>query len=82
MASMRELSYRNNSDARSLRLAEPRQIAYALNLGHGNYCMDKFLHDPAVVCQEKKGTLFRVPPTLLPGPSDELHYRLSGCIVF
>ncbi|MDA1358348.1 LacI family DNA-binding transcriptional regulator [Glycomyces luteolus] len=52
-AAMRELRYRNNLVARSLRLAQPRQIAYVLpaqDVG-GNQYMDAFVHDLAASCQ-------------------------------
>jgi LacI family transcriptional regulator len=50
---MRELRYRNNLVARSLRLAQPRQIAYALPAQDavGNQYMDAFVHDLAESCQ-------------------------------
>ncbi|MCC3761813.1 LacI family transcriptional regulator [Glycomyces sp. TRM65418] len=53
-AAMRELRYRNNLVARSLRLAQPRQIAYVLPARDavGNEYMDAFLHDLAAACQE------------------------------
>lgn len=52
-AAMRELRYRNNLVARSLRLAQPRQIGYALPSHDpaGNQYMDTFLHDLAAACQ-------------------------------
>lgn len=52
-AAMRELRYRNNLVARSLRLAQPRQIAYVLPVqdAGGNQYMDAFLHDLADSCQ-------------------------------
>lgn len=52
-AAMRELRYRNNLVARSLRLARPRQIAYALPAQDavGNQYMDTFVHDLAESCQ-------------------------------
>ncbi|HEX2144984.1 MAG TPA: LacI family DNA-binding transcriptional regulator [Glycomyces sp.] len=52
-AAMRELRYRNNLVARSLRLAQPRQIGYVLPAkdAGGNQYMDAFLHDLAVACQ-------------------------------
>ncbi|THV23517.1 LacI family DNA-binding transcriptional regulator [Glycomyces paridis] len=50
---MRELRYRNNLVARSLRLAQPRQIGYVLPAldRSGNPYMDAFLHDLATRCQ-------------------------------
>jgi DNA-binding LacI/PurR family transcriptional regulator len=52
-AAMRELRYRNNLVARSLRLAQPRQIAYVLPAQDsvGNQYMDAFVHDLAAGCQ-------------------------------
>ncbi|GAA1671701.1 LacI family DNA-binding transcriptional regulator [Glycomyces endophyticus] len=52
-AAMGELRYRNNLVARSLRLAQPRQIGYVLPAPDtaGNPYMDVFLHDLAVACQ-------------------------------
>lgn len=52
-AAMRELRYRNNLVARSLRLAQPRQIAYVLPAQDsvGNQYMDAFVHDLAESCQ-------------------------------
>ncbi len=52
-AAMRELRYRNNLVARSLRLAQPRQIGYVLPARDvvGNQYMDTFLHDLAAGCQ-------------------------------
>jgi len=52
-AAMRELRYRNNLVARSLRLAQPRQIAYVLPAQDavGNQYMDAFVHDLATGCQ-------------------------------
>ncbi|GAB3658213.1 LacI family DNA-binding transcriptional regulator [Glycomyces tarimensis] len=52
-AAMRELRYRNNLVARSLRLAQPRQIGYVLPAHDavGNQYMDAFLHDLAAGCQ-------------------------------
>ncbi|WP_026924203.1 LacI family DNA-binding transcriptional regulator [Glycomyces arizonensis] len=52
-AAMRELRYRNNLVARSLRLAQPRQIGYVLPAQDavGNQYMDAFLHDLAAACQ-------------------------------
>ncbi|MEU6247650.1 LacI family DNA-binding transcriptional regulator [Glycomyces sp. NPDC047010] len=52
-AAMRELRYRNNLVARSLRLARPRQIGYVLPAPDavGNPYMDVFLHDLATACQ-------------------------------
>lgn len=52
-AAMRELRYRNNLVARSLRLAQPRQIGYVLPAHDtvGNQYMDVFLHDLAAACQ-------------------------------
>ncbi|WP_035696344.1 LacI family DNA-binding transcriptional regulator, partial [Glycomyces tenuis] len=52
-AAMRELRYRNNLVARSLRLAQPRQIGYVLPEQDpvGNQYMDTFLHDLAAGCQ-------------------------------
>ncbi|HLU26876.1 MAG TPA: LacI family DNA-binding transcriptional regulator [Glycomyces sp.] len=52
-AAMRELRYRNNLVARSLRLAQPRHIGYVLPPQDtaGNQYMDTFLHDLAVGCQ-------------------------------
>ncbi|THV41683.1 LacI family DNA-binding transcriptional regulator [Glycomyces buryatensis] len=52
-AAMLELRYRNNLVARSLRLAQPRQIGYVLPDRDpvGNQYMDVFLHDLAVACQ-------------------------------
>ncbi|MFE5835489.1 LacI family DNA-binding transcriptional regulator [Arthrobacter sp. NPDC056493] len=66
LESMRTLSYRNNLVARSLRLAEPRQIAYAFNNNRGNPYMDEFLHELAVASQEKKRNL-----TLIAEASEE-----------
>ncbi|SDE25290.1 LacI family DNA-binding transcriptional regulator [Glycomyces harbinensis] len=53
-AAMRDLRYRNNLVARSLRLAQPRQIGYVLPPPDqsGNQYMDRFLHDLAVGCQD------------------------------
>lgn len=86
LASMRELSYRNNLVARSLRLAEPRQIAYALNLGHGNHYMDEFLHDLAVACQEKNRNLTLIAETSSEAEvesCDDLYYGrvISGVVI-
>ncbi|WP_158630273.1 LacI family DNA-binding transcriptional regulator [Glycomyces terrestris] len=52
-AAMSELRYRNNLVARSLRLAQPRQIGYVLPAldAVGNQYMDAFLHDLAEACQ-------------------------------
>lgn len=52
-AAMRELRYRNNLVARSLRLAQPRQIGYVLPAldAIGNQYMDAFLHDLAAACE-------------------------------
>jgi DNA-binding LacI/PurR family transcriptional regulator len=50
-AAMRELRYRNNLVARSLRLAQPRQIGYVLPAQVANSYMDTFLHDLAAACQ-------------------------------
>jgi len=52
-AAMLELRYRNNLVARSLRLAQPRQIGYVLPAqdAAGNQYMDAFLHDLAASCQ-------------------------------
>lgn len=52
-AAMRELRYRNNLVARSLRLARPRQIGYILPApdASGNPYMNVFLHDLATACQ-------------------------------
>lgn len=51
---MRELRYRNNLVARSLRLAQPRQIGYTLPARNSvdNQYMDAFLHDLATACQD------------------------------
>ncbi|MEU5870454.1 LacI family DNA-binding transcriptional regulator [Glycomyces sp. NPDC047369] len=52
-AAMRDLRYRNNLVARSLRLAQPRQIGYVMPPPDwaGNQYMDVFLHDLATACQ-------------------------------
>jgi LacI family transcriptional regulator len=50
-AAMRALRYRNNLVARSLRLAQPRQIGYVLPPQDPNQYMDVFLHDLAAACQ-------------------------------
>lgn len=52
-AAMRQLRYRNNLVARSLRLAQPRHIGYLLPAQDtgGNQYMDAFLHDLAAACQ-------------------------------
>lgn len=62
-AAMRELRYRNNLVARSLRLAQPRQIGYVLPApdAAGNQYMDVFLHDLAVACQAADRNLTLVP---------------------
>lgn len=49
---MRALRYRNNLVARSLRLAQPRQIGYVLPAQDANQYMDAFLHDLAAACQD------------------------------
>ncbi|GAA2286932.1 LacI family DNA-binding transcriptional regulator [Glycomyces scopariae] len=58
-AAMGELRYRNNLVARSLRLAQPRQIGYVLPApdAAGNQYMDVFLHDLAVACQAEDRNL-------------------------
>lgn len=58
-AAMRELRYRNNLVARSLRLAQPRQIAYVLPPRDtvGNQYMDAFVHDLAAGCQARDRNL-------------------------
>ena len=58
-AAMRDLRYRNNLVARSLRLAQPRQIAYVLPAQDtgGNQYMDTFLHDLAAACQAAERNL-------------------------
>ena len=54
LASMRELRYRNNLVARSLRLAEPRQIGYSLRLStRRDEYMAEFLHHLAGACQDR-----------------------------
>lgn len=52
--SMRELRYSNNLVARSLRLAEPRQVGYSLRLStKRNEYMAEFLHHLAGACQDR-----------------------------
>ncbi|MQM24648.1 LacI family DNA-binding transcriptional regulator [Glycomyces albidus] len=62
-AAMRELRYRNNLVARSLRLAQPRQIGYVLPApdAAGNQYMDVFLHDLAGACQAADRNLTLIP---------------------
>ncbi|MEU6857326.1 LacI family DNA-binding transcriptional regulator [Glycomyces sp. NPDC046736] len=59
LAAMGELRYRNNLVARSLRLAQPRQVGYVLPSpdASGNQYMDVFVHDLAVSCQAKDRNL-------------------------
>ncbi|WP_104091774.1 LacI family DNA-binding transcriptional regulator [Arthrobacter sp. GMC3] len=74
LASMRALSYRNNLVARSLRLAQPRQIGYILPSEDtaGNLYMDKFLHELASACQAEGRNL-----TLIAEPTHEA--QLKAC---
>lgn len=65
---MRDLNYRNNLVARSLRLTEPRQIGYSLS-SHSDpssQYMGEFLHDLALACQARGRNL-----TLLAEKADE-----------
>ena len=66
-AAMKELNYRNNIAARSLRLATPRHIAYAMTHSYraSDQYMSEFLHDLAVACQPVSRNL-----TLVAGPTD------------
>lgn len=88
LASMRELNYRNNLVARSLRLAQPRQIAYSLDprQGIGNQYMDEFLHCLAIACQENKRNLTLVAESSseaeLEACDDLYHGRvISGVVI-
>ncbi|MEV0286175.1 LacI family DNA-binding transcriptional regulator [Kribbella sp. NPDC050820] len=64
-ASMRTLRYRNNIMARSLRLARPTQIGYALppRPRYGDGYMDEFLHALASASQEQGMNLTLVAET-------------------
>ncbi|MCD2443380.1 LacI family transcriptional regulator [Agromyces sp. SYSU K20354] len=64
-ASMRELRYRNNIMARSLRLARPTQIGYALppRPRYGDGYMDEFLHALASASQEQNMNLTLIAET-------------------
>lgn len=65
---MRDLNYRNNLVARSLRLTEPRQIGYSLSaqMDPTSQYMGEFLHDLALACQTRGRNL-----TLLAEKPDE-----------
>ncbi|WP_198667329.1 LacI family DNA-binding transcriptional regulator [Glycomyces dulcitolivorans] len=81
-AAMAELRYRNNLVARSLRLAQPRQIGYVLP--HidtvGNQYMDVFLHDLAAACQTADRNLTLITqqdPAALMGVCEDLYFGQS-----
>jgi DNA-binding LacI/PurR family transcriptional regulator len=65
---MRELNYRNNLVARSLRLTQPRQICYSISprQSPSSLYMGQFLHDLAQACQAQGRNL-----TLLAEKSSE-----------
>ncbi|WP_205323731.1 LacI family DNA-binding transcriptional regulator [Glycomyces sp. YM15] len=81
-AAMRELRYRNNLVARSLRLAQPRQIAYVLpaqDVG-GNQYMDAFVHDLAASCQaaDRNLTLVAERGEALMSACEDLYFGQSA----
>lgn len=87
-ASMESLNYRNNLVARSLRLAEPREIAYAVNHHYeaGNEYMDRFLHDLAMAAQAsgRNLTLLAEPDLESEVSAFEILYRghtAAGCVI-
>ncbi|MFB9659781.1 LacI family DNA-binding transcriptional regulator [Glycomyces mayteni] len=82
LAAMRDLRYRNNLVARSLRLAQPRQIGYVLPAPDlsGNPYMAVFLHDLATACQtaDRNLTLITQQDTeSLMGACEDLYFGQS-----
>jgi LacI family transcriptional regulator len=82
-AAMRQLRYRNNLVARSLRLAQPRQIAYVLPAQDwvGNDYMDAFLHDLAAACQAADRNLTLITglgPEALMTACEDLYFGQSA----
>jgi LacI family transcriptional regulator len=82
-SAMRELRYRNNLVARSLRLAQPRQIAYVLPAQDavGNHYMDAFLHDLALACEAADRNLALITdqgPEALMTACEDLYFGQSA----
>jgi LacI family transcriptional regulator len=82
-AAMRQLRYRNNLVARSLRLAQPRQIGYVLPAQDwaGNDYMDAFLHDLAAACQAADRNLTLITglgPEALMTACEDLYFGQSA----